>query len=94
MARINWFDAESTQPVFSKYAERMESWQKAIEDGVITQAELNAQADKLAQLLKTLEPKLSDELHQEITNILLELAVFTSMQYYFDTQSENGSLSS
>lgn len=43
--RKSWFDEESNEPMFSKYAEKMESWQKALADGVVQPEELQQQAE-------------------------------------------------
>ncbi|MEN6410605.1 MAG: hypothetical protein ABFD44_12945 [Anaerolineaceae bacterium] len=81
MPRTEWFDPESSAMLFSAYAEKMESWQKAMEDGVITADELDHQAQKLADLLRELEPELTDEIHAQVTQILMELAVYYGMQH-------------
>ncbi len=80
MAREGWFDVQSNEVGFSKYVAHMESWQKALADGVIQPDEVREQAERVAGLLRALEPKLSDELHAELTNAFRELAVLYGMQ--------------
>ncbi len=80
MARKGWFDEEPNELEFSKYVQQMESWQKALADGVVTLEEVNQQAERVTNLLRALEPKLSDELHEELTTIFRELAVLYGMQ--------------
>jgi len=80
MGRKNWFDPESNQLTFSRYMEQMESWQRALADGVIEPQEVEQQAERVADLLRALEPKLSDPLHEELTNIFYELAVLYGMR--------------
>lgn len=84
MARKSWFDQQSNEPLFSKYVEQMESWQRALADGVIQPEEVQQQADRVADMLRALEPKLSDEVHEELTNIFYELAVLYGMQRLVD----------
>ncbi len=65
---------------FQEYVDRMESWQQAIADGRINPEEVRAQAERVAALLREIEPQLSDALHEQVTQLLLELAVLNAMQ--------------
>ena len=80
MARRSWFDPESNEMMFAEYLEQMESWQKALADGVVEPEEVREQAEKVSKMLRALEPKLSDELHEELTQILYEWAVLQAME--------------
>ncbi|MBC7249993.1 MAG: hypothetical protein H5T62_06880 [Anaerolineae bacterium] len=80
MARKSWFDPESNEIMFSKYIEQMESWQEALADGVVEPEEVKQQAERVAEMLRALEPKLSDELHEELTQIFYEWAVLLGME--------------
>lgn len=92
MSRKSWFDAQSNELNFSEYVERMESWQQALSDGVISPEEVHQQTERVANLLRALEPKLSDELHAEITTVFYELAVLYGMQRMaeFTLQDQEG----
>jgi hypothetical protein len=91
MARESWFDEKSSAPKFSRYVEQMESWQKALADGVVQPEEIQLQMERVTEMLRALEPKLSDELHKELTAIFYELAVFYGMQRMAElTQVEKG----
>jgi hypothetical protein len=91
LARTSWFDPQSHEPVFSKYMEKMDSWQRALADGVVTPDELRKQADRVADMLRAFEPKLSDKLHEELTKIFYELSVFYGMQRLAElTHQERG----
>ena len=79
MAREGWFDDKSNEPKFGQYVEQMDSWQKALADGQVQPEELQRQMQRVADLLRALEPKLSDELHKQVTEVLHELAVFYGM---------------
>ena len=58
----------------------MESWQSALADGVVRPEEVRQQSQRVTDLLRALEPKLNDELHEELTRILYELSVLYGMQ--------------
>jgi hypothetical protein len=90
MARTSWFDQESNELGFSKYLERMDSWQDALADGVVTPEELEQQMQRVIELLRNLEPKLSNELHAELTTIFYELAVFYGMERIAEAQLAEG----
>lgn len=80
MARTSWFDSGSNELNFSEYVDKMESWQAALADGVIQPEELQQQAERVSTMLRALEPKLGDELHEELTQLFYELAVLYGMQ--------------
>lgn len=88
MARTSWFESVSGVPQFERYVEQMDSWQKAIADGTIELGELERQAQRVADLLRNLEASLSDELHEELTQLLLELAVYYNMERVY-AESDN-----
>jgi hypothetical protein len=91
MVRSSWFDDKSNELKFFKYVEKMDSWQKALADGVVQPEELQQQMERVAEMLRALEPKLSDEVHEQLTNILYELAVFYGMQRVAElTEFEKG----
>ena len=49
-------------------------------DGRIDASELKAQEDRVAALMKTVEPELTDELHEQVTHLLCELSAYNIMQ--------------
>ncbi|MDI7276808.1 MAG: hypothetical protein QME94_12590 [Anaerolineae bacterium] len=90
MAREGWFDAQSNEIGFARYAEQMESWQQALADGRVEPEEVRRQAERVAGLLRALEPKLSDALHAELTTIFRELAVLYGMERLAALAPEKG----
>jgi hypothetical protein len=60
----------------------MASWQQALADGRIEASEVEAQAKRVADRLRALEPTLSDEQHAAVTDVLYELSVLQSMQAF------------
>jgi flagellin-specific chaperone FliS len=91
MARTSWFESVSGVPQFERYVEQMDSWQKAIADGTIELGELERQAQRVTDLMRNLEASLSDELHEELTQLLLELAVYYNMKRLY-TESVNAEI--
>jgi len=90
MSRKSWFDPESSEMMFSEYMEQMESWQAALADGVVEPKEVQQQAQRVAEMLRALEPKLSDELHEELTQIFYEWAVLMGMERLVQLSAEEG----
>jgi len=84
MSKEKWFDPESNELMFSKYMARMESWQQALADEVVEPQEVRQQAKRVANMLRALEPKLSDELHEELTSVFYEVAVLYGMERLAD----------
>ncbi len=75
-----WFDTKSEEPLIQEKARKLESFLSAIADGKVTTQEVEAQEDRVVKLMKTLEPKLSPELHAEVTQLLVELTAYDMMQ--------------
>lgn len=88
MARKGWFDPQSSELMFATYMEQMESWQEALADGKVDPEEVRQQGERVSTLLRALEPKLSDALHEEVTQVLFELAVFYGMQRLAELESQ------
>jgi hypothetical protein len=79
MARDGWFDGKGLDLYREEFLENHAGWQRYIADGQITASEILEQEAKITSMLKTLEPRLSDELHEELTRILLEYEVLVNM---------------
>jgi len=77
--RRSWFD-ENNSLSFQRYYQELTSWQQAISDGNVQPHEVEAQARRVADCLRKLEPTLSDEQHAMVTDILGEMAVLHAMQ--------------
>ena len=78
-ARTEWLDPSSNMPLIGQYAERLGSFLEAMADGRIEESELKAQQDRVATLMKAVEPKLDDALHEEVTRLLCELSAYNIM---------------
>lgn len=80
--RRSWFETRASgveAAPFSGSVERLESWQRAIEDGVIEPHEVADQKERLVGLLRELEPMLDDAQHEKVTRVLEEWAVLQAM---------------
>lgn len=80
MARKNWLSEDQESTVIDDYAKGLDSFVDAMADGVIDEKELNAQEERVIELMKKVEPKLDDDTHAAITELLVELSAFNVMQ--------------
>lgn len=78
----SWFNEETNEVYSAQFFQRMESWQRAIADGKIDAAEIQAQGERVTDLLKRVEASVSDEAHAKLTETFSELAVLQGMQAY------------
>jgi hypothetical protein len=75
-----WFDEKSNLPIIAEEAKRLESFVAAIADGVVTDAELKSQEERVVKLMKEIEPQLEPKLHDRVTELLCELTAYDMMQ--------------
>ena len=88
MSNTSWFDERAEHPTLHDRVEKLESFTSAMADGVVDKEELNAQEQRLVSAMKSLEPKLSAELHAEVTAVLIELTVYNLMRFLHELQTE------
>ncbi|RPI83095.1 MAG: hypothetical protein EHM42_08760 [Planctomycetaceae bacterium] len=79
-ARQSWLDDKSQTTLIDDYAKKLTSFVDVMEDGKVEQQELTAQEARLVELMKEVEPKLSDELHGKVTRLLCELTAYNIME--------------
>jgi len=89
MAKASWFDERTEHPTLHERVEKLESFTSAMADGVVDRNELDAQEKRLMAAMKTLEPALSDELHAQVTNVLIELTAYNVMRLLHELQAEH-----
>jgi flagellar motor protein MotB len=82
--RASWLDADSGEPMIHRYTERLNTFLEAMADGKVEAKELEEQEERLVTLLKEIEPKLGDELHGEVTELLCELTAYNIMHTMFE----------
>jgi hypothetical protein len=88
MANTSWFDERAEHPTLHESVEKLESFTTAMADGVVDREELNAQEQRLVSAMKTLEPKLSAELHAQVTDVMIELTAYNVMRLLHELQTE------
>ena len=88
MARTSWFDERAEHPVIQEQINKLESFTKAMADGVVEKRELEAQEQRLTAAMKRLEPELSDEQHAKVTTALVELTAYNVMRLLHELHAE------
>lgn len=86
MAKQSWLNDTNEKSLLDEYVAQLESFTDAFADGRITDRELDQQEQRLIQLLKDVEPQLSDELHVQVTRLLCELSAYNIMQTFYNLQ--------
>jgi hypothetical protein len=92
MATTSWFDEGAKHSTLHERVEKLESFTQAMADGVVDREELNAQEQRLVSAMKSLEPKLSAELHAQVTGVLIELTAYNVMRLLHELQTERARL--
>ncbi len=77
--RTDWLDESTEAPLIHDYANRLSGFIEAMADGKIETHELKDQEARLVALMKKVEPKLSDKLHENVTQLLCELTAYNIM---------------
>lgn len=88
MARTGWFDEKAEHPTVHEQVKNLESFTSALADGIVETKELGAQEQRLAAAMKRLEPKLSDDLHAQVTDLLVELTAYNVMRLLHELRAE------
>jgi hypothetical protein len=89
MANTSWFDERAEHRTLHERVEKLESFTQAMADGIVDQEELKAQEQRLVSAMQGLEPKLSPELHAQVTGVLIELTAYNVMRLLHELQSEH-----
>jgi hypothetical protein len=77
--RTQWLDEKTEEPVIDQYVQRLGSFMDAMAGGKIDADELKSQEARVSALMKTVEPELSDKLHEQVTHLLCELSAYNIM---------------
>lgn len=88
MARTSWFDDKAEHPVIQERVEKLETFTSALADGVVSAQELKEQERRLLAAMKKLEAALNDDLHAQVTTVLVELTAYDVMRVLHELQSE------
>ena len=74
-----WFDAASDSPLLAEYARKLDSFLDVVADGRVDAKELDEQEKRLVGLMKEVEPLLSPEAHEKVTQLLCEVTAYDLM---------------
>jgi hypothetical protein len=88
MARASWFDDNTDVPVIDEQVHKLESFVKAMADGVVDKAELERQQDAVTSAMREVEAELSDEQHEKVTRLLVELSAYNIMRLLHELHTE------
>jgi hypothetical protein len=79
-AKTPWFDDKTEATLLAEYARKLDSFCDAVADGKVTTGELDEQEKRLVTLMKEIEPLLSPEAHEKVTQLLCEVTAYDLMQ--------------
>ena len=88
MAKTSWFDDRAEHPTLHERVENLESFTAAMADGVVDKKELEGQEQRLTAAMKALEPQLTDDLHAQVTGVMIELTAYNIMRLLHELQTE------
>jgi hypothetical protein len=86
VARTSWFD-DADLPVIDEQVQKLESFTQAMADGVIEAKELRQQQETLTQAMRAVENDLTDEQHEKVTRLLIELSAYNVMRLLHELQA-------
>lgn len=86
-ARQSWLDDAKKTPLIDEYAQQLTTFVAAMADGKIEDRELAEQEQRLAAVMREVEPQLSDAQHGLVTKLLCELTAYNIMNTLQSLQS-------
>ncbi|MEO7993275.1 MAG: hypothetical protein ABI743_02660 [bacterium] len=86
MTRSNWFDPATNHPLLDEKVHALDSFMRAMADGTITEQELASQEGRVVDLMKEIDPLLSDVQHEAVTKLLLEMSAYNIMMTLRESQ--------
>lgn len=87
-SRLSWFHPDTEALLIDGYARKMESFLEAIRDGVIEEREIRDQESRIVALMKEIEPRLDDDLHDKVTRLLCEVTAYDLMHMLYLIQKD------
>lgn len=85
-AIMRLFDEQTGYLRLDEIVQERQTFQKAMEDGKVTDTEMKEQAELVLTLLQELEDRLSDEEEKLVADALCELAVLYEMNAFREEQ--------
>ena len=89
MSRTSWFDEKAEYPIIQEEVTKLKSFTDAMADGIVEDKELAAQEQRLVAAMQRLEPELSDELHDKVTTVLIELSAYNIMRLLHELHAQH-----
>ena len=87
MARVSWIDQDNL-PALDEQVDKLEHFTESLADGVVDADELEKQQEHLIAAMKAVESDLSDEQHEKVTKVLVELTAYNIMHLLHDMAKE------
>jgi hypothetical protein len=82
VGKTPWFDAASDSPLLAEYARKLDSFLDVVADGRVDVQELEAQEKRVVALMKEVEPLLTPEAHDKVTQLLCEVTAYDLMNTF------------
>jgi len=82
VGKTAWFDAASDSPLLAEYARKLDSFLDVVADGRVDAKEIEAQEKRVVALMKEVEPLLSPEAHEKVTQLLCEVTAYDLMNTF------------
>ncbi len=86
MTRISWFDEHTHMPVIDEQVQKLSTFVDAMADGVIDDKELQQQQLSVVEAMKSVESSLSDDQHDKVTRLMIELSAYNVMRLLHELQ--------
>jgi hypothetical protein len=80
MARKSWLDDKAQTTLIDDYTRELGSFIEAMSDGIVEANEVTNQEQRVVNLMKEIEPKLDDKMHEQVTKLLCEMTALSVMQ--------------
>jgi hypothetical protein len=77
--RTNWLDDSMEIPALNERVQNLEHFTNSMADGVIDAEELSTQNANVVNAMKAVQDDLTDEQHEKVTTLLVELMAFSTM---------------
>ena len=78
-SKTPWLDAASESELLTEYARKLDSFLDVVADGRVDAKELDAQEQRVVKLMREVEPLLSPEAHDKVTQLLCEVTAYDLM---------------
>lgn len=88
MGRTSWFDERGEHPAVQEGVNKLESFTRALADGMVEPRELADQEQRLLAAMRRLEPALDDDLHAKVTAVLVELSAYNIMRLLHELRTQ------